>query len=152
MNLIHNLDIVRFVTGLEVTRVAAEFGTFSTPVPVDVEELTCTEHFGNWFVNGVEDPENEYSLDGNYTASVNLEAWKRYVKAKVDGGDNRDDFKFCGDIKAEIFADFARKAKSFDGEMSAERMNSLANQFFAADGLVLDIRFDLDAIKRYTKL
>lgn len=54
MNLIHNLDIVRFVTGLEVTRVAAEFGTFSTPVPVDVEDtLNAVLRFNNAAVGAI---------------------------------------------------------------------------------------------------
>lgn len=121
-------------------------------VPVNVQKLTCEDHVGNWPVNGDDDLDNEYSLNGSYTASVEIEAWKRYVKAKIDGGDERDSFEFCGDIKAEMLADFARKAKRSDGEMSDERMDSLAKQFFVEDGLVLDIRFDLTAITRYTKL
>jgi len=39
MNVIHDLNTVRWVTGLEVQRVYAECATLSTAVPIDVEDM-----------------------------------------------------------------------------------------------------------------
>ena len=39
MNSSHQLDCVRFVTGLEVTSVSGEVGTMSAPVPMEVEDM-----------------------------------------------------------------------------------------------------------------
>jgi predicted dehydrogenase len=35
MNMVHNIDTIRFVTGLETARVYSEYGTFVTPVEVE---------------------------------------------------------------------------------------------------------------------
>jgi len=41
MNMVHNIDTMRYVTGLEAARVYAEYGTFITPVEVE-DFLTAT--------------------------------------------------------------------------------------------------------------
>ncbi|MFH1086314.1 MAG: Gfo/Idh/MocA family oxidoreductase [Chloroflexota bacterium] len=47
MNIVHNLNTMRYLTGLEVTRVAAEYDTFVTPVEVeDLIALTYRYHSG----------------------------------------------------------------------------------------------------------
>src|SRR5579859_4651331 len=38
MNTSHQLDIVRYVTGLEVLRISGEIGTLAAPVPMEVED------------------------------------------------------------------------------------------------------------------
>lgn len=43
-NLIHNIDLTWFITGLEVARVAAEAGTFCTPVEVEDMALACLRY------------------------------------------------------------------------------------------------------------
>lgn len=43
-NLIHHLDLARAVTGLEVTRVFAETGTFATPVEVEDLGAACLRY------------------------------------------------------------------------------------------------------------
>ncbi|HIE50993.1 MAG TPA: Gfo/Idh/MocA family oxidoreductase [Armatimonadetes bacterium] len=53
MNVSHNLDYIRFITGLEVTRVYAEYGTFATPVEVE-DLLTATLRFNNGAVGVIE--------------------------------------------------------------------------------------------------
>jgi len=53
MNLIHDFNTVRFVTGLEVKRVFAEYGTFATPV--EVEDLAfATLRYDNGAIGSVE--------------------------------------------------------------------------------------------------
>jgi predicted dehydrogenase len=46
MNTIHDLNTVRFVTGLEVIRVAAEYDTFTTPVEVE-DYVAMTYRYAN---------------------------------------------------------------------------------------------------------
>lgn len=46
MNLIHDLNTVRWVTGLEVTRVYAEYGTLATPVEVE-DTIAATMRYAN---------------------------------------------------------------------------------------------------------
>jgi len=46
MNMVHSIDIMRFITGLEVTRVTSEYGTFATPVEVE-DTLYATMKFDN---------------------------------------------------------------------------------------------------------
>lgn len=46
MNLIHDLNTVRWVTGLEVTRVYAEYGTLATPVEVE-DTIAVTLRYDN---------------------------------------------------------------------------------------------------------
>lgn len=46
MNLIHDLNTVRWVTGLEVTRVYAEYGTLATPVEVE-DVIAVTMRYAN---------------------------------------------------------------------------------------------------------
>jgi len=43
-NLVHNIDLARFVTGLEVARVSAEAGTFCTDVEVEDLALACLRY------------------------------------------------------------------------------------------------------------
>jgi len=52
MNFIHNLDLLRFMTGLEVVRVFAEYGTFRTPVEVE-DIVTMTLRFNNGAVGAL---------------------------------------------------------------------------------------------------
>ncbi len=52
MNFIHNLDLLRFMTGLEVSRVYAEYGTFLTPVEVE-DIITMTLRFHNGAVGAL---------------------------------------------------------------------------------------------------
>ncbi len=53
MNLIHNFNAVRFLTGLEATRVYGEYGTYSTPV--EVEDLVfATVRYHNGAIGCVE--------------------------------------------------------------------------------------------------
>ena len=52
MNFIHNLDLLRFMTGLEVSRVYAEYGTFLTPVEVE-DITTMTLRFDNGAVGSL---------------------------------------------------------------------------------------------------
>jgi predicted dehydrogenase len=43
-NMIHNIDLARFCTGLEVTRASAEAGTFCTEVEVEDMALACLRY------------------------------------------------------------------------------------------------------------
>ena len=43
-NLVHNIDLARFVTGLDVARVSAEAGTFCTDVEVEDIALACLRY------------------------------------------------------------------------------------------------------------
>lgn len=52
MNLVHAIDIMRFVTGLEVTRVSSEYGTFNTPVDVE-DTLYATLKFNNGAIGSI---------------------------------------------------------------------------------------------------
>jgi predicted dehydrogenase len=53
MNGIHDLNTVRFVTGLEVRRVYAEYGTFATPVEVE-DYLVATLRYDNGAAGTIE--------------------------------------------------------------------------------------------------
>lgn len=53
MNGIHNLNTIRFVTGLEVDRVYAEYGTFVTPVEVE-DLISITYRYGNGAIGSLE--------------------------------------------------------------------------------------------------
>jgi UDP-N-acetyl-2-amino-2-deoxyglucuronate dehydrogenase len=53
MNAIHDLNTLRFVTGLEVTRVHAEYGTFATPVEVE-DYVAATYRYDNGAIGSVE--------------------------------------------------------------------------------------------------
>lgn len=53
MNAIHNLDAVRYVTGLEVARVYAEFDTFATPVEVE-DFCTVSLRYDNGAIGSVQ--------------------------------------------------------------------------------------------------
>lgn len=53
MNLIHNIDRMLFVTGLDVQRVYAEYGTFMTPVEVE-DMIAVTLRFTNGLVGNIE--------------------------------------------------------------------------------------------------
>ena len=53
MNLIHDFNTIRFITGLEAVRVFAEYGTFATPV--EVEDLAfATLRYDNGAIGSVE--------------------------------------------------------------------------------------------------
>jgi len=53
MNLIHDINTVRFVTGLEVVRAYGEYGTYATPV--EVEDLVfATLRYDNDAIGGLE--------------------------------------------------------------------------------------------------
>jgi len=53
MNAIHDINTVRYVTGLEATRVYAEYGTFATPVEVE-DYLLATLRYTNGAVGHIE--------------------------------------------------------------------------------------------------
>ena len=53
MNLSHNIDYIRFITGLEIKRVYAEYDTFATPVEVE-DFLVATILYNNNAVGWVE--------------------------------------------------------------------------------------------------
>jgi predicted dehydrogenase len=52
MNAIHNVDAVRWITGLEVVRVYAEMDTFATPVEVE-DTIAVTLRYGNGAIGTV---------------------------------------------------------------------------------------------------
>lgn len=53
MNLIHNFNTLRFVTGLEVVRAYGAYGTYATPV--EVEDLVfATLHYDNGAIGAIE--------------------------------------------------------------------------------------------------
>lgn len=53
MNAVHDLNTLRFVTGLEVQRVAAEYDTFTTPVEVE-DFIAVTYRYANGAIGTVE--------------------------------------------------------------------------------------------------
>lgn len=53
MNLIHNIDRMLFLTGLEPRRVYAEYGTFETPVEVE-DMIAVTIRFTNGLIGSIE--------------------------------------------------------------------------------------------------
>jgi predicted dehydrogenase len=53
MNGIHNLNTMRYVTGLEVDRVFAEYGTFVTPVEVE-DLISITYRYQNGAIGSLE--------------------------------------------------------------------------------------------------
>lgn len=66
MNLIHDFNTVRFVTGLEAVRIYAEYGTFATPV--EVEDLAfATLRYDNDAIGSVEAGS---AVRGGYTAGA----------------------------------------------------------------------------------
>ena len=53
MNTIHDLNTLRFITGLEVVRVAAEYETFTTPVEVE-DYIALTYRYANGAIGTLE--------------------------------------------------------------------------------------------------
>ncbi len=53
MNTVHDLNTIRFVTGLEVTRVYAEYDTFATPVEVE-DYIALTYRYDNGAIGTLE--------------------------------------------------------------------------------------------------
>jgi predicted dehydrogenase len=53
MNIIHDLNTMRVITGLEVVRIAAEYGTYSTPVEVE-DFIAATYRYDNGAVGTIE--------------------------------------------------------------------------------------------------
>ena len=53
MNTIHDLNTMRFITGLEVVRVYAEYGTFDTPVEVE-DFIAVTYRYDNGAIGTIE--------------------------------------------------------------------------------------------------
>jgi UDP-N-acetyl-2-amino-2-deoxyglucuronate dehydrogenase len=53
MNTIHDLNTLRFITGLEVVRVAAEYETFTTPVEVE-DYIALTYRYSNGAIGSLE--------------------------------------------------------------------------------------------------
>ncbi len=54
MNFSHYIDLVRHLTGLEVTRVSAEYGAYGSPAGVEVEDtLNAALKFSNGAVGGI---------------------------------------------------------------------------------------------------
>ncbi|MBM4047470.1 MAG: Gfo/Idh/MocA family oxidoreductase [Planctomycetes bacterium] len=53
MNAVHNIDAMRFITGLEATRVYAEYGTYATPVEVE-DMIYVTLRYSNGAVGSIE--------------------------------------------------------------------------------------------------
>jgi glucose-fructose oxidoreductase len=53
MNVIHDLNTMRFITGLEAHRVYAEYGTYSTPVEVE-DYIAVTYRYGNDAIGTIE--------------------------------------------------------------------------------------------------
>jgi predicted dehydrogenase len=53
MNAIHDLNTMRFITGLEVNRVYAEYGTYSTSVEVE-DYIVVTYRYGNDAIGTIE--------------------------------------------------------------------------------------------------
>ena len=53
MNVSHNIDTMRYITGLEVKRVYSEYDTFATPVEVE-DTILCTLRYNNGAVGCIE--------------------------------------------------------------------------------------------------
>ena len=53
MNAIHDLNTMRFITGREVVRVYAEYGTFDTPVEVE-DFIAVTYRYDNGAIGTIE--------------------------------------------------------------------------------------------------
>jgi predicted dehydrogenase len=53
MNIIHDLNTMRFITGLEVVRIAAEYGTYDTPVEVE-DFIAATYRYDNGAIGTIE--------------------------------------------------------------------------------------------------
>ncbi len=54
MNFSHYIDLVRYLTGLEITRVSAEYDTYGSPAGVEVEDtLNATLKFSNGATGGI---------------------------------------------------------------------------------------------------
>ena len=53
MNIIHDLNTMRFITGREVVRIAAEYGTYSTPVEVE-DFIAATYRYDNGAIGTIE--------------------------------------------------------------------------------------------------
>jgi len=55
MNMVHFIDLVRYMTGLEADRVYAEYGTFLAPAEVEVEDfITVTLRYHNGALGSIE--------------------------------------------------------------------------------------------------
>ncbi|MBN1933758.1 MAG: Gfo/Idh/MocA family oxidoreductase [Anaerolineae bacterium] len=52
MNFTHNIDLMRYMTGLEVTRIYAEYGTYLTPVEVE-DFVTLSMRLNNGAIGGL---------------------------------------------------------------------------------------------------
>jgi predicted dehydrogenase len=53
MNIIHDLNTMRFITGNEVVRIAAEYGTYDTPVEVE-DFIAATYRYDNGAIGTIE--------------------------------------------------------------------------------------------------
>jgi len=53
MNISHNIDFMRYITGLEAKRVYSEYDTFATPVEVE-DMIVCTLRYDNGAVGCIE--------------------------------------------------------------------------------------------------
>lgn len=93
MNTIHDLNTLRFLTGLEVTRVYAEYDTFSTPVEVE-DCVALTYRYANGAIGTLEagsairgrDPLREVNRIYGQTGQILLESPPRiFVTAAVAG-------------------------------------------------------------------
>jgi len=91
MNLVHNLDAISYITGLEVDRGFAEYGTFNTPVEVE-DTIAVTLRYDNGAVGNIlassvacgepYSKNNIYGSDGTITLGNPLQV---YTTKSVNG-------------------------------------------------------------------
>ncbi|MDY7009434.1 MAG: Gfo/Idh/MocA family oxidoreductase [Planctomycetota bacterium] len=69
MNFSHYIDLVRHLTGLEVTRVSAEYGTYGQHSGIEVEDtLNATLMFNNGAIGGINTSTIAYGSSGSHVS------------------------------------------------------------------------------------
>jgi predicted dehydrogenase len=98
MNTIHDLNTIRYITGLEVTRIAAEIDTFATPVEVE-DYVSATYRYDNGAIGSLEagsalagkDPSGERNRIYGDTGQILLTSPVRIFQRGTNGtGEWRD--------------------------------------------------------------
>jgi len=118
MNFSHHIDLVRYLTGLEVIRVSAEYGTYGSPAGVEVEDtLNATLKFNNDAIGGIYtstiargSSENHISILGTHGQIVFMTEPMKVFTTKDDVGltpNQWNEFP-VGDIGLSFYRDMVK--------------------------------------------
>ncbi|MCK4626128.1 MAG: Gfo/Idh/MocA family oxidoreductase [Phycisphaerae bacterium] len=125
MNFSHYIDLVRYLTGMEITRVSAEYGTYGSPAGVEVEDtLNATLKFSNGAVGGINTSTIAHGDSGSRVCLLGSDGQMVLVEEPMKVYTTRDDVGLVPNEWNELSSG-KDKSFSFYDEMVKDFINAV---------------------------